>query len=82
MAKTFHLTIARVGENLFDGDVASVSLPGVEGTFEVLAGHEAFVSELAPGPVRATSAEGERFHLEIAERGVAEISQNQATILL
>lgn len=80
--KTFHLTIARVGENLFDGDVAAVTAPGVDGMFEVLAGHEAFVSELVPGTVRATSAEGEQFHFEIPDRGVAEVSQNQATILL
>ncbi len=82
MAKTFHLTIAKVGENLFDGDVASVLLPGKEGVFEVLAGHEAFVSELAKGAARATSAEGEKFHFEIAGRCIAEVSQNQATILL
>ena len=80
--KTFHLTIARVGENLFDGDVVSVAIPGADGMFEVLAGHEAFVSELAEGTVRAVSAEGERFHFEIAGRGVAEVSQNQVTILL
>ena len=82
MAKTFHLTIARVGENLFDGEVVSASFPGVEGVFEVLAEHEAFVSELKAGDVRVTSADGQTHHFGIAEKGIAEISRNQATILL
>ena len=82
MAKTFHLTIAKVGENLFDGDVVSVSLPGVEGVFEVLAGHEAFVSELRPGKIRVTTEAGETHRFEIPDRGVAEVSHNQATVLL
>lgn len=82
MAKTFHLTIARVGENLFDGEVVSVSLPGVDGVFEVLAQHEAFVTELRPGKVRVTTEEGKVSHFEIADRGIAEVSRNQATILL
>lgn len=82
MAKTFHLTIAKVGENLFDGEVLSVSLPGVEGMFEVLADHEAFVSELHQGDVRVTSADGVKHHYLIEDGGIAETSGNQATILL
>jgi len=79
--KTFHLTIAKVGENLFDGEAVSVSLPGIEGTFEVLAEHEAFVSELAPGEARVTSADNARHTFPITG-GIAEISRNQATVLL
>lgn len=80
--KTFHLTIAKIGENFFEGEVVSVSLPGVEGVFEVLAGHEAFVSELRQGEIRVRTEGGEVQRFDIAERGVAEISGNQATILL
>ncbi|MHB8860314.1 MAG: FoF1 ATP synthase subunit delta/epsilon [Minisyncoccota bacterium] len=82
MAKTFHLTIAKVGENLFDGEVASVSLPGVEGMFEVLADHEAFVSELRSGEARVAAANGEKHRFPIGNGGIAEVSGNQATILL
>ncbi len=80
--KTFHLTVARVGENLFDGEALSASLPGSEGVFEVLAGHEAFVSLLAEGEMRLRAADGETFHFEIPAGGIAEVSGNQATILL
>lgn len=80
--KTFHLTIAKVGENLFEGEVVSVSLPGVEGVFEVLAGHEAFVSELRQGEIRVRTEGGDVQNFKIPERGIAEISGNQATVLL
>ncbi|MFA6503051.1 MAG: F0F1 ATP synthase subunit epsilon [Candidatus Paceibacterota bacterium] len=79
--KTFHLTIAKVGTNLFDGEAASVSLPGSEGVFEVLADHEAFVSELRSGDIRVTDTEGASQTFPIGG-GIAEISHNQATILL
>ncbi|MHB1769822.1 MAG: FoF1 ATP synthase subunit delta/epsilon [Minisyncoccota bacterium] len=80
--KTFHLTVARVGENLFDGEVASVSLPGAEGVFEVLAGHEAFVSLLKAGEVHIRTENGEAYRFDIPKSGIAEVSHHQATILL
>ena len=81
MTKHFHLTIARVGETVFDGNAVSVELPGKEGVFTVLAGHEAFVSELTKGLAKIVPAEGEKFSVEI-EKGVAEVSGGQATVLL
>lgn len=80
--KSFHLTIARVGENLFDGQAASVILPGTEGLFTVLADHEAFVSPLKKGEAQVVDAEGKKYHFEIPNGGVAEVSNNQATVLL
>ena len=62
MAKAFHLTIARVGENLFDGAAESVLLPGTDGVFEVLADNEAFVSPLKVGEARVKAADGKSYH--------------------
>lgn len=81
MSKTFHLTIARVGENLFDGEAMSVTLPGEEGMFEVLAQHEAFVTPLVPGTAKVTDGNGNHSTYAI-ERGIAEVSSNQVTVLL
>lgn len=80
--KTFHLTIAKIGENLFDDDVKSVILPGKDGVFQVLANHEAFISELVKGElvVKTSGDKIEKFSL--LEGGIAEISNNQATVLL
>jgi F-type H+-transporting ATPase subunit epsilon len=82
MQKTFHLTLARVGENLFDGEAISASLPGKEGVFQVLAEHEAFVSELKPGEIRVIAADNQAYEFKIQKAGIAEVSRNQATILL
>lgn len=80
--RTFHLTVARVGENLFEGEAISASLPGKEGVFQVLAEHEAFVSELAKGKVHIIAADNQTHDFEIPKGGIAEVSRNQATILL
>ena len=82
MSKTFHLTIARVGENVFDGEAISVSLPGSEGSFEVLAGHEPFVSELSSGEARIETPDGKKLSIALSKGGVAEVSGMQATVLL
>ena len=82
MAKTFHLTVARVGENLFDGEAVSATLPGKEGVFQVLAEHEAFVSELKEGEMHIKAADDRTYHFELPKGGIAEVSRNQATILL
>ena len=82
MAKTFHLTVAKVGENLFDGDAIAVHLPGTEGDFTVLAAHEAFVSELRQGEAKIEAADGSVVTVPIHAGGVAEVSNNQATVLL
>ena len=81
MSKTFHLTIARIGENLFDGEALSVTLPGEEGGFEVLAGHEAFVTPLSKGMAKVGLEDGSKQTFEI-EKGIAEVSNNQVTVLL
>jgi F-type H+-transporting ATPase subunit epsilon len=71
-----------VGENLFDGEAQSISLPGSEGRFEILALHEAFVSELKNGKARAVAADGSHHAFDIPTGGIAEVSHNQATVLL
>jgi F0F1-type ATP synthase epsilon subunit len=82
MQKTFHLTVAKVGENLFDGEALSASLPGKEGVFQILPEHEAFVSELSHGVAHVTGADEQKHQFNIPQGGIAEVSRNQATILL
>lgn len=78
---TFHLTIASVGENLFDGAARSVTLPGSEGTFEVLAHHEPIISTLKPGTVLVkTDAQSEQ-SFEITG-GVVECAHDHCVVLL
>lgn len=82
MVKTFHLTVARIGENVFDDEAVSLTLPGTEGLFMVLPNHEPFISELSVGEACFKSADGKSYHVPVREGGMVEISQNQATVLL
>jgi len=79
--KTFHLTIARVDGPLFEGDVSSVTVPGVEGEMTLLAEHSAIVSPLKAGVVTVRAEGGEQF-FEVEESGTLEVSGNQATVLM
>jgi F0F1-type ATP synthase epsilon subunit len=81
MAKTFHLSVARVAETLFEGDAISLTAPGEDGVLTVLAGHEALVTPLKEGRLHFVGANGEAAELTIP-RGILEVSDNQATVLL
>lgn len=81
MAKTFKLTITKVGENLYDREAIAVALPGADGDFTVLADHEAFVTPLRAGIATVRDPDGTEHAFPI-EGGVAEISGNQVTVLL
>jgi F0F1-type ATP synthase epsilon subunit len=50
--------------------------------FEVLAGHKAFVSELREGKMKVKTPDDQSHQFEVLHGGIAEVSQNQATILL
>ncbi len=82
MAKAFHLTIAKVGEHLFEGEAISITLPGIEGVFEILADHEAFISRLGQGQARVKTPSGESLSFSVPNDSIAEVSHNQATILI
>ncbi len=82
MAKAFRLTVARIGENVFDDEAVSLTVPGTEGMFTVLPGHEPFISELALGEVRFEAKDGKHYHVSVRKGGMVEISNNQVTVLL
>ena len=82
MAKSFHLTIARIGENVFDDEALMLEIPAVKGMMTVLADHEAFISELATGEACFEAADGKSYHVPVRDGGTIEISRNQATVLL
>ncbi|MEK7613945.1 MAG: F0F1 ATP synthase subunit epsilon [Patescibacteria group bacterium] len=72
--------IAKVHENLFDGEALSVSLPTVEGMVTILPHHEPYVVLLKKGvaTIRTESGNSE-FSVE---DGVLEVSSNEAVVLL
>lgn len=74
------VTVAKVHENLFNGDALSVMVKTTEGDMTILPKHEAFVANLVHGIIGVKTSVGEQ-KFEI-EGGVLEVSNDQVTILL
>ncbi|MFY8213487.1 MAG: FoF1 ATP synthase subunit delta/epsilon [Flavobacterium sp.] len=60
------LEIVSPEAKLFQGEVSSVSLPGVDGSFQLLNQHAPIVSTLKEGNVKITAAQ---FHFEKESAG-------------
>lgn len=78
---TFHLVVASVSESVFDGAVLSATLPGSDGEFTVLAGHEPLVTTLKEGAVRAKLPDGSVREFPVGG-GVFECSGSRGVVLL
>ncbi len=75
-----HLTIATVNEEVFEGDVRYVEVPGEGGRFAVLPGHTPVMALLAPGKVHVHPVAGEPIWLAVLG-GMAEVDGHSVTIL-
>ncbi len=76
----FTLTISRVDEQLFNGDARSVTIPAERGQMTVLAHHEPLITLLKEGIITVRTEAGEQTFP--VKRGMCEISNNQATVLV
>ena len=74
------LTIVTPEGQAFSGPVESVVLPGVEGDFGVLKGHEPFLSALRIGTLEV-NAEG-RKRLAAVSSGYAEIRSDEVSVMV
>jgi len=79
--KKFHLTVAKINELAFAGEVESVSLPGIDGEMTVLADHEALISPLREGTIVINETKDNATTFSISE-GTLEVSNNKATVLI
>jgi F-type H+-transporting ATPase subunit epsilon len=76
------LIIAKVDENLFDGEAVSVTVPGAAGEMTVLANHEPLVTTLKAGTIvvhELADTEPKQFPVQ---GGILEVRKEGATILL
>jgi F-type H+-transporting ATPase subunit epsilon len=65
----------------FSGPVQSVVLPGVEGDFGVLEGHEPFLSALRIGGIEVTTEDGRKRYASVS-RGYAEIHGDAVSVMV
>ncbi len=79
--KLLKLTVSQVNGPVFEGEVVSVHLPGIDGEMEILAGHEPLISPLRSGTITIKKPDGSEEKLEL-RIGTVEVSNNHATILI
>ncbi len=76
----FQLTVVTPEGEAFDKQVESVVLPGTEGEFGVLAGHEPFLTGLQAGTLRIDA--GAETLFAAVGRGFAEIHDGSVSVLV
>lgn len=76
-----YVRLARVGESLFEGEAHAVQLPGIEGDMTILPHHAPLITPLRRGVVRITDTMEKQHQFEI-HSGVAEVSNNEITVLV
>ena len=80
-SRSFHLEIRTPEQLIFEGDVASVSAPGVEGNFQILAGHIPFLTALGVGEIRIGESSDTQQQLATSG-GVFEVLRTGVTALV
>ena len=65
----------------FEGPITRVVLPGCEGEFGVLRGHEAFATALRAGRVKVLKPGGGVSHLTVSD-GFARVSRESVVVLV
>jgi F-type H+-transporting ATPase subunit epsilon len=80
MPGTFHVELVTPQRTVFSGEVTAVTVPGVEGPFQVLVNHAPIVSALEVGDIRILDTSNHEMHFATAG-GFAEMRKNSMTII-
>lgn len=78
--RSFHLEIRTPEKLIYEGDVTSIRAPGVEGNFEILAGHIPFLTALEIGEIRIRELDTPQ--LLATSGGVFEVLRTGVTVLV
>lgn len=76
------VVIAKVDENLFDGEAVSMTVPGSDGEMTVLSHHEPFITTLRPGTIvvrQLADIAPQEFPID---SGILEVNSDGATVIL
>lgn len=77
---TFSLRILSCDRVFFEGEATSLTLPGTDGEYGVMAHHENTVIAMKEGELRFTAADGTK-EVAVVGLGFAEIADNAVTVL-
>ena len=79
--RNFHLEIRTPEQLIYEGDVTSIIAPGVEGNFQILAGHIPFLTALEVGEISIRES-SETSQLMATSGGVFEVLRTGVTALV
>lgn len=75
-----HLEVITPEQKVFEGEVTIATLPGSDGSFQIMKNHAPLVSSLAKGKLSYETNDGDLMEHEI-EGGVVEVLNNQIIVL-
>ena len=75
------ISVLSPDQEIFEGVIKSVKVPGTGGEFEVLNNHAPIVAALGVGRVRIVKQDGEKMTFEI-EKGFIEVLNNTISLLV
>lgn len=76
-----NISVLTPEKELYSGSITSVSVPGVEGKFQILRNHAPIVSALNEGGVVIRRADGQLITFTI-QRGFVEVLNNEISLLV
>jgi F-type H+-transporting ATPase subunit epsilon len=76
-----NLTVLTPDKELYQGEVSRITVPGVQGEFEVLENHAPIVSSLASGTVNITT-ENKDSQAWTINSGFIEVLDNKVSLLV
>jgi len=76
-----NLVVLTPQRQIFEGEIASVKVPGISGQFEILKGHAPIVSALGEGVVTVKDAAGSSQTYEITS-GFVEVLGKEVALLV
>jgi F-type H+-transporting ATPase subunit epsilon len=79
--KAFHVEVITPGKVAYQGEATSLSAPGVQGRFQILYSHAAFLSALDVGELVIKNTEGNDT-VYATSGGFLEVKNNRAVVLV
>ncbi|MCK3655035.1 F0F1 ATP synthase subunit epsilon [Pasteurellaceae bacterium Macca] len=80
MASQFELTVVSAEKKIFEGQVTSIRVTGIEGELGIYAGHTPLLTAIKPGMVKFTLADGKEEFIYVSG-GFIEVQPTVVTVL-
>ncbi len=80
-ASPMTISVLSPEREMYKGAITSVTVPGVDGEFQVLRNHAPIVSALMPGAVVIRRADNQIITMKI-QRGFVEVLNNEVALLI